>query len=163
MLHDGAEAAVALKLEVDPSTAATPVALSPGAALVPAETVPMPPPSSPSPSGGHRGVAFGALAVGGAGLAVGSVFGALALASKSSLDSACSNNKTCPASSQGDIDALGSRATISTIAFGVGLVGAAVGITLLVISGHGEEHARAPAKVMPWVGLATAGVRGTFE
>jgi hypothetical protein len=71
-------------------------------------------------------VAFG---LAGAGLAVGGVFGALALSSKSTLDGACSNN-VCPRSMQDTHDELTRNATISTIGFVVGASVAAIGLAL---------------------------------
>ncbi|MDP9036264.1 MAG: hypothetical protein M3O50_15795 [Myxococcota bacterium] len=165
VLRDGADVSVAVKLEVEPHAAPLPIAAPTGPAA------PLPPAVGPgdlavgSPthaSSDSQILPYSVLAVGGAGLAVGTVFGVLALSSKSSLDSACSN-KVCPSSSQGDIDALGSRATVSTLAFGIGVGAVAVGTILLVSSGHGDQRANAPGTVRPWVGLGAAGVGGTFE
>ena len=133
----------------------------------------MPPPAprseevaGSSGGGAGRGIAYVVLGVGGAGVVVGSVFGGLAFGTKSSLDSACPIKTSCPASSQGDIDALATRATVSSIGFGVGVAGILVGGILLATS-HGETPpAAAPprgAQWSPWLGLGAAGVRGTFE
>src|ERR1019366_6664933 len=86
---------------------------------------------------------------------------------KSTLDSECAN-KTCPAKAQSDIDSLSSKATISTVGFGVGIAGVAVGAILLVVQ-HGSEKSAAtwhevPRPVWsPWIGVGTAGVGGTFQ
>jgi len=97
----------------------------------------------------------------------------MALGTKSSLDKACTS-KVCPDSSQSDINALGTRATISTIGFGVGIVGAALGVYFLVTSGGGGSESGAAAslprsaparrlEVQPWIGLGSAGLEGTFQ
>jgi hypothetical protein len=166
-VREGAESIVSLKLDVDPTAvaAATP---PPGdtATAAPstgATTSVLPPPGPSAPS---RAPAIAAFAVGGAGLLVGTVFGVLALGSKSTLDSECAN-KICPAKAQSDIDSLGSKATISTIGFGVGIAGLAVGAVLLAVQ-HGSEKSTAayeapPARWSPWIGIGAAGVGGTFR
>lgn len=167
-LADGQGQAVALKLEADPNAVATTTTTSlpptaPSAAPPPqsAPATPAPAPAPGGEGGGSNVLAFGALGLGVAGVAVGTIFGVMALSTKSSLDSACTN-KTCPSSSQSDIDALGMRATVSTVGFGVGIVGAGLGIVLLLTS-HGKEAPPATAThVEPWVGLGSAGVGGTF-
>jgi hypothetical protein len=63
----------------------------------------------------------------GAGLAVGSVFGLIALNDRSDLDAECPSKK-CGPSSQKKIDALSRDATISTIGFGAALVGLGLGV-----------------------------------
>jgi hypothetical protein len=165
-LAPGAAQPVSLTLEPEPKAAgATPeVAPSPGAApSVPAPDVA----SAPPPSGGsHRTAGIAALVVGGVGLAAGSVFGVLALSKKSTLDGAdgCVNKVCSSASAQSDIDSLKSNATLSTIGFGVGIVGVVVGAVLLATS-HEETPGAAPrtASVTPWIGLGAAGVGGTFR
>ncbi len=105
--------------------------------------------------------------MGGVGLVIGSVFGILALGTKSTLDSHCVN-KTCPASEQSDIDSLSTKSTVSTVGFGVGIVGVAVGAILLGVS-HSHEGAAAAKlepprpRVSPWIGLGSAGLGGTFQ
>jgi hypothetical protein len=162
----GAEASVSLRLELDPNAvAATPVWTVPTApATGPGAPTPAPAPEAPS-SGPNRAPAIVAFAVGGAGIAVGSVFGIMALGTKSTLDNACTN-KVCPSTSKSDIDSLSTRATISNIGFAVGIVGVTVGAVLLVTGHSSESHpaaARSRVRVAPWVGLGTAGLGGTFE
>jgi hypothetical protein len=155
-LPEGAAAPVSLTIEPAPSAPPPPSGSPP--AMSPAGPAGAPPAPSTSPSG-NQGLAIGAFAVGGVGVIVGSVFGILALDTKSTLDSHCSN-KVCPQSSQSDIDALGSRSTVANIGFGVGIVGLAVGAILLVTS-HGRVEAHAAAA--PWIGIGSAGLGGTFE
>lgn len=164
-VSEGAESPVSLKLEVGP----TAVAGTPGApaavTMAPATTAALPAGGSGGPS---RGPAIAAFAVGGVGLVVGTVVGILALGTKSTLDSECVS-KTCPATARSDIDSLGSKATVATIGFGVGIVGVAVGAVLLAVS-HPSDAPRAaagfePARPhwSPWIGVAAAGVGGTFQ
>ncbi len=169
----GADTAVWLKMEVDPTAGAPPPVEVPGAGgTTPATTttanVTQPPTQPPPPSGPNRVPAVIALSLGGAGIAVGAVFGVLALGTKSTLDSACVS-KVCPASSQDDINNLARGATLANIGFAVGAVGIAVG-TVLLVTAHGSEPRTASAatsgralRVEPWVGLGAAGVGGTFE
>jgi hypothetical protein len=177
---EGSEAALNIKLEADPSASASAsgYAPSPGQILTSPNYPPpgsaAPPPAyapaalTPVSSGGGsgRGIGYALLGIGGAGLVVGSVFGGLALSTKSSLDSACPTKTACPASSQSDIDALSTRATVSSIGFGVGAAGIVIGGVLLMTS-HGEAPAATPgprgAHLSPWIGLGAAGVGGTFE
>jgi hypothetical protein len=166
-LTEGGSAGVTLTLKPDAN------AVAPVPAPVPAPTGAPPPAPAPDAtrSGGSKTLPIILLAAGGVGVAVGSVFGVMALGTKSSLDSACTS-KVCPQSSQSDIDSLGTQATISTIGFGVGIVGAALGVYFLVTSGRGGETAGAatarcaPARfleVQPWIGLGSAGLGGTFQ
>ncbi|HEX3772689.1 MAG TPA: hypothetical protein VHV30_17540 [Polyangiaceae bacterium] len=164
-VKEGAESPVAITLAVDPSAA---VAAVPPPAPVTPETAPAGATAQVSATaGGGHGPAIAAFAVGGAGLLVGTIFGVLALSSKSTLDSKCTN-KTCPSSEQSDIDSLSTKATISTIGFGVGLVGVGVGAVLLAVQ-HPEKTGSArpstPTKPQwsPWIGLGAAGVGGTFQ
>jgi hypothetical protein len=172
-LQDGATATVSLALEPDPNSATPPASTGVAAAANPpgaeAPGASSPAPASPAPaasSGGSKGLAIGSLVVGGVGVVVGSVFGVMALGSKSSLDSACPTKTTCPSSSQGTISALGTNATVSTIGFGVGIVGVVVGAILLATS-HGSDAQPAPstptARLSPWLGLGAAGLEGTFQ
>jgi hypothetical protein len=161
-LADGAQQTVSLALEPDTTVAPPPPA---GGAQVPPPSTAPPPAAPPAePRGSSPALAFVALGVGGAGIVVGSVFGVLALGTKSTLDGACTN-KSCPASSKNDIDSLSTQAWVSNIGFAVGAVGAVAGVVLLVTSHHGsekQEATRAP-HIEPWVGLGAAGLGGTFE
>lgn len=88
----------------------------------------------PEPSGRSIGtVTWIGLGVGVAGIAVGTIGGAIALGKKSKVDAACSGTR-CPPSTKDDVDAGRSAATISTIGFAVGAAGlitAAVGYFVL--------------------------------
>jgi hypothetical protein len=171
-LAAGAESAVSLRLELDPNAVVSPAEPSaptappPGAAQA-GGVIPAPASGSTAP---NRTPAFVAFGIGGVGFVVGSVLGIMALGTKSSLDNACPDKKMCPSSSQSDIDALSTRATISSVGFGVGIIGVAVGAVLLVTARGGETRPTAAAalisprpKASLWLGVGAAGVGGTFE
>ena len=93
--------------------------------------------------------AYLAFGVGAAGIAVGSVFGALALSQAGDVDDACPGGRcTRPedVGAQSDAqDAARTKGWVSTIGFGVGVVGVAAGVILLVT--HSEPSAvRADAR-----------------
>ncbi|MGH7436804.1 MAG: hypothetical protein ACRENE_14110, partial [Polyangiaceae bacterium] len=117
-------------------------------------------------SGGAQGApppvaAIALLAVGGVGVAVGTIFGVLAMGAKSTLDGECGpTKKAC--TKQSDIDALNTDAVVSDVGFGIGVAGLAIG-TVLLVTHKGSETASARPGVVPWVGLGSAGLRGTFE
>ena len=169
-LKDGEAGAASLKLEADPNAVVAPPVVAPVPTTAPA---PAPAPASTeasaASSGGHGKVpAYVVLGIGVVGLGVGTVFGLGALSTKSTLDSACNANKGCPSSSQSDIDSLGSKATLSTIGFGVGIVGIAVGGWLFFTATDAPPAASAASvsppkpRVQPFFGLNSAGFVGTF-
>lgn len=167
-LAAGTESAVPLSLEPDPNAVAPPGASSGSTAqeqpLGAGQSVGAVPAAGSGSTAPNRIPAIVAFGIGGAGVVVGSIFGIMALGTKSSLDDACPDKKMCPPSSQPDIDALSTRATLSNVGFGVGIVGIAVGTVLLVTARGGETRpAAASIRVSPWLGLGTAGVGGTFE
>ncbi len=71
------------------------------------------------------------LGVGAAGFVVGGIFGGLALAQSDALNEKCPGT-VCPTSLQGEADGAITKGWISNVGFGVGVVGAAVGVILLV-------------------------------
>jgi hypothetical protein len=105
--------------------------------------------------------------VGLAGIAVGTVLGAAAMSNKSSLGLECNAQKICPASAQRDIDAFSTNGLVSTIAFGVGGAGIALGLYLFIrersgSSGDEVTQPAAAAGVRPWVGVSSVGLDGRF-
>lgn len=113
---------------------AAPVAIAPKPeekpAPEPVAVVKAPPPEPPS-----RVPVWATLGVGVAGLAAGTGFGVAALLNKSALEKACTN-KECPASSQGDIDALNLNGNLATVGFAVGAAGLATALVLYVVTGR---------------------------
>jgi hypothetical protein len=107
----------------------------------------------------RRILAFGALGLGGAGLIVGSVTGALALRKKNQLTTACPNGE-CQPDQRSALDSYHTYGNISTVSFIVGAVGAAGGAILLLT--QPRESSTATAQVSAFVGVGSAGVKGTF-
>ena len=168
-LAAGSEQQVSLVLEPDPNAALPAGATSAAPGTPPGGEAQPPVVASTSASGPNRIPAFIAFGVGGVGVVIGAISGIMALGTKSSLDNACAN-KVCPSASQSDIDALSTRATVSTIGFIVGAAGVALGTVLLVTARGGETRTAASSsspsvrlRVHPWLGVASAGVGGTFE
>lgn len=134
---------------------------------------PPPPPqplAPPPPKPKLPSTALVAFGVGGAGVAIGSVFGVLAFLGTSDVEDRC-KGKTCPPSARRDLDAALLNGNISTVAFAVGGVGLATGVVLLVTAPRPapqpapQTGARQPAPrgwVQPYVGLGQAGVVGAF-
>jgi hypothetical protein len=161
-LSDGQSLRLSLRLEGASPAAGSPA--SPSTAASP-QTVASQPPPPPRPAEGsppnHTG-AFVVYGIGATGLVLGSIFGVLALGDKSRLDSTAGCPKSCPQSSQSDINSMSTDSLLSTIGIGVGVVGAALG-TILFVSAHSDESPRtARIDVRPWVGPGSAGVGGTF-
>jgi hypothetical protein len=169
-LTPGGSGSVTLKLEPDPNARAVPSATAEVPTAVPttaATTGPSggPPPPPPPVQPRNNMPAYISFGVGGVGLAVGAIFGAMALGTKGTLDSNCTN-KICPSSQQSNVDSLNSQATISSVGFGVGVVGAGVGLVLLLAGGSSEpapKPATGGVHVAPWVGANALGLGGTFE
>lgn len=103
-------------------------------------------------------VAFG---VGGAGLAAGAVTGFLALGKHSDLAGRCPGS-VCPPDQQSNVNGYGTLGTISTVGFIVAGVGAAAGVTLLVLQPKAGAPPATGLHVVPIVGAGSLGAVGTF-
>jgi len=153
-LAEGEHQEVTLQLEKDPTANALPAAV----------TTPAAESAAPQPAAKKSKVpAFVAFGVGGAGLIVGGITGGLALSKAGDCP-----NKQCE--TQSDLDSAKTMATISTIGFGVGIAGVAVGTILLLTGGSSSEKSAraqpAPAPkfaMQPWFGLTSAGISGSFQ
>jgi PEGA domain len=117
---------------------------------------------APAPRDTHPLVFVGyGLAI--AGLGTGSVAGILALRTQSDLDARCVD-RVCPSAERSTGDALALQATVSTIAFGVGIAGAGLG-TYFLFAGRRSPASSAAAvrpHVAPWFAGTSAGVGGIF-
>jgi hypothetical protein len=123
---------------------------------------PPPPPEEPTVSP----VAWVGFGIGGAGLVVGAVTGALSLSKQGSLEDECPGN-VCPESKRGEHDEIVALANVSNVAFGIGAVGVGVGIVSLVLSLSDGDEQDAPrsasgTRVEPLVGVGSVGLRGAF-
>lgn len=113
----------------------------------PGPTASASPPATPPPDTGtgRRTAAIIALGAGGAGLAVGALFGALALSQASDVKATCTGNQ-CPKAQEPNADAAITKGWVSTVGFGAGAVGVAVGIVLLATSGGAPKPVSADAR-----------------
>jgi hypothetical protein len=169
-LAEGGSQEVAVKLEKDPAAA---IATTPPPPTAPAPIIttgPTAPPADTAPKKSHT-LAYVALGVGAAGLAVGGVTGFLALGKKGDLKG-CEGTR-CPSSQQDTLDSAQSLATISTVGFTVGFVGVGLGVVLLLTGSNSSSAGPGRSKVAkreplghvhvePWIGTHSAGVSGTF-
>jgi hypothetical protein len=127
-------------------------------------------------SGGSQGpwktlmlVGFG---VGGAGIIAGSVSGILAFTKASAAKSVPASQGGCTGDNCGpgaasDINASRLDGTVSTVSFIFAGAGVALGVTSLVLAKNNAPKDSAPApttgaRLVPWLGLGSAGVVGTF-
>lgn len=95
--------------------------------------------------------------VGGAGLLVGLVTGGLALSAKGDLSDRCSNN-SCGPDSYGDLDSARTLATVSTLSFVVGILGAgAAAYGYFVLTPKENRFG-----MSPFIGPTSAGFVGRF-
>ncbi len=122
-----------------------------------------PPPPPPPPDTSWKLPTYGGFGVAGVGLLIGTITGLGAKSKASSAKDQCVDNR-CPPSAHADIDSGKSQATLSTISFGVAIIGAGVGFYGLTK----KPKAGAPAKtdegrfVRPYLGAGSAGVFGQF-
>jgi hypothetical protein len=131
-------------------------------------------PSAPVRSHSPTVLTWIGIGLAGAGAIAGSVTGVMSMQKTSTLNGNCAN-KTCGPSDYSTIDSANTLAIVSDIGFGVAGAGAVLAVVTLLV-GHEETPAgSAPAEeppapsgeqsrvhVVPWLGLGTAGVTGTF-
>jgi hypothetical protein len=99
-----------------------------------------------------------ALGIGGAGLAVGTVTGVIALGKHADLSDACPTG-TCEPELEGEISEYHTVGTISGVGFAVGAVGIGTGLVLLLTSPKTESPPSA-ARITPLIGPGFIGLRG---
>jgi hypothetical protein len=141
-----------------------PAEVHPMTASTSAITATAEPPAAAVPA--SRIWAYSALGVGAAGLISGAVFGAIALSRRADLDSnpdchEVADHVECDPALSSEIDNMHFWGDAATVAFVVGGVGAATGAGLLIF-GAGKSPQRGQSTVQPWLGLGSAGVRGSF-
>jgi hypothetical protein len=137
-----------------------PVAASPAAPVRASEPKPLP--QSPPPKRPSNTMAYAALGLGGAGLVVGAVTGALFLGKRSDLSSKCPDPSNCPEPQL--IDEYNRYGTISGVSFGLGVAASAVGVWLLVSRRGAEGPPETPkaVAVVPYVSVGQLGLIGAF-
>jgi hypothetical protein len=100
-------------------------------------------------------VLFGLAGLGAAGIVAGSVFGVLTFTQKSAGDSHCSGTY-CDASGLSSQDAAHTSATVSTVAFAVGLAALAVDAVLLLTRPHATAATANAVPAAPGRGAGAA-------
>lgn len=153
-LSEGGRETIRLVLRPDPQAAAQPA--SPASAPSKAPGAP-PPEASPT----RRYLSYGLLGVGAAGLAVGTVFGLIAVSRKGELDEECPK-KECKLSSDGLYERTQTAGLVSTVGFGVGAVGAGLGLYLLLSSSSSSAQVARSVQVGPGPSPLSLGVQGAF-
>jgi hypothetical protein len=117
---------------------------------------------APEPAKSSKGsyvpaiLAFG---VAGAGAVVGGITGAMTFAKQSDLAKVCPN-KTCGPAQYGDVDSANTLGLVSTISFIAAGSSAVLGVVLLIVGKPKSEPK--PENTAIWLGLGSAGIRGTF-
>jgi hypothetical protein len=124
----------------------------------PAREAPPPPPPPVAERPRPNALAWIGFGVAGAGLAVGSVTGVLAFTNKTAAEDYCLDNVCSPAAHD-DITTSKTMGTVSTIAFAVAVVGAAVGVYGLVTA---PRKPGANVSGSGWLGVSPAGIAGRF-
>ncbi len=109
----------------------------------------------------RKTLGYVSLAIGGVGLLAGTVYGLSARGTRSDLDDACPND-VCTENERDAYDEGKRQANIATAGFVVGGVGLGLGAVLLLTGPNDQESVGEEAKVQPFIGPASAGVRGTF-
>jgi hypothetical protein len=114
---------------------------------------------------------YGGFGLAGAGALLGAVTGFASLSQTTGIKSSgnCLGN-TCGPQEHGAIASANTMATLSTASFIVGGVGALAGVVGLLLHGSGEHPSATPtpapasasAHLEPWLGIGSAGVRGSF-
>jgi hypothetical protein len=170
-LKDAERGAVTVKLEVDPNAPApvvAPAADTPpaGSPVITADSGAAP--SDAGPSRGSSGLRIGsyvAFGVGVVGVALGTTFVLKSARNRKDADAAaegcpCDDRSELARKIQGLDDDARSAKTLGIVGFVVGGVGIATGATLFVLSSKKQEPQA--ARVEPFVGLGSLGVRGAF-
>jgi hypothetical protein len=125
-----------------------------------APAAPAAPVSSPSGGSGQRYAGGAVLGVGGAGIVLGAVTGALVLVKLHDLEAKGCADGTCPPAVADELTGYRTLRTLSTAGFVGGLVCAGAGITLILTAPR--SPAPAARTWSPWIGPGLAGARGTF-
>jgi hypothetical protein len=158
-LAEGAREEVVLRLVPDPNAAPA----SP--AVAPVAPVPSPPPApAPRVSTGTKSSTAGwvLIGIGAAGVVAGGVTGLLAMNKEQDLD--CPNHR-CPPPEYDKVEDARALALVSTIGFGVGIAGVAVGTIVLLASGGQEAAPRSAMhepRARPFLRGQTIGIEGSF-
>lgn len=156
-VKEGQTSPVSINLvPVAPTAAPPPAPATSSSNAAPAAPISEPPPAAPAP---NRTAAYVAFGLGGAGLLVGGIAGAVAVSKHGKLSDTCVDG--CPPGSQGDIDSYRTTGGVSTVGFVVGGVGVAAGTVLWLLTPSPTKAARQRA-ITPFVSPSGLGAFGTF-
>jgi hypothetical protein len=122
-----------------PPLAPAPVAVTPAVTPTTAAVTTTAPPVPTDTGAGKRAGLWTSVAVAGAGVAVGAIFGALTFSAKSSALNECHGN-ICSQNGLDDINNAKTFATVSTVGFGVAVVGAGVATYFAVTLGSSSHN-----------------------
>lgn len=146
-----------------PPLAPAPVAAAPAVAPTTGTTPATPAPIVISTSdGGRHAILWTSVALAGAGVVVGSIFGALTLSERDSAQKGCVANTACTQDGLNHISSAKTDATVSTVGFIAGGVGAAVG-TYFAISLSHDSSGKAVDTSATATALRTLKAKPTFS
>jgi hypothetical protein len=135
----------------------------PSKPLVPPQAPVVPEPSGASTSTILIATGFG---VGGAGVLVGAVAGAVTLANASTIRQSCNSSNQCSSDQQNALSGANTLANVSNVAFGIAAAGVVVGVVGLVLRPPGQPGQPPAAKtgiqLTPLVGPGSVGILGRF-
>ena len=109
--------------------------------------------------GPNMALAITGFAVGGVGLVLGGITGALALGKHSTLSTSCPSGVNCASKLQSDLDSYHLMGTLSTVGFIVGGVGIVAGVIFLATAPSSPKKS---AWIMPVIGPGSLGAVGAF-
>ena len=150
-LAEGSDSAENFTLEPDPAQQAPPSTMLDAA---PVAVKPSAPKRNPVP----MYVAFG---IGGAGIVVGGVTGALALSKGGKLSESCNSAGKCPSTERDTLNSYHSLGTVSGIGFAIGIAGLGAGTALWILNRNREPVAQG-LSMRAYIGIASAGAIGSF-
>lgn len=161
-LSEGLETEIEIELQPIPKPA-------PVVAIVPPAPARPVAPAPKEASHGRRTLTYVSFGVSGVGLAVGAVGGILWLKARSDIKSACGGLTCQPTNSaeksrlDDDKHRYDTSGTVAGVGFGVGVVGAATGLVLLLSQSKEPEATEQHAGVHPYVGPGSFGIYGAFQ
>jgi hypothetical protein len=144
-----------LEQEAPPAAAPEPPPSTPAIALAP----PPAPPAAAPPAAGGGALGWILGGTGATALAVGTGFGIASLAKYHDADSMCPSHTNCSSDAISARSSAESKAWISNVGIGIGVVGVGIGSWILLTGGHGKPTTRMAVRSTP----DAAGMRVSLE